>query len=221
MPSSLIRWLERVNAAHPWSHNDAYRRWVLRQVPPGPARVLDIGCGTGGLVRALAARGAAAHGVDSDRAAVATARALATERAGATFAVGDALHPDLVSPRTDGPGFDAVTAVAVLHHLPLDEALTRWRALLRPGGVLVVVGCYREATRRDRAVSTLAVPANLVVGLLLARRAAAARVAMAAPTREPETTLGEVRAAAARLLPGARVRRRLFWRYTLVHREPR
>ncbi|NHT18374.1 class I SAM-dependent methyltransferase [Cellulomonas sp. IC4_254] len=215
MPPSLIRWLDRVNAAHPWSHNDAYRRWVLRQVPPGPARVLDVGCGAGGLVRALAARGAAAHGVDVDAAGVATARALSAGHPGATFAVADALHLD-----APAPGYDAVTAVAVLHHLPMAEALTRWSALLRPGGVLVVVGCYREATRRDRAVSALAVPVNLVVGLLRGRRSAAARVAMAAPTREPEVTLAEVRAVAARVLPGARVRRRLFWRYTLVHRLP-
>ncbi|WP_168217056.1 bifunctional 2-polyprenyl-6-hydroxyphenol methylase/3-demethylubiquinol 3-O-methyltransferase UbiG [Cellulomonas sp. Y8] len=225
MPSSLLRWLDRVNAAHPWSHNDAYRRWVLRQVPRGPARVLDVGCGTGGLVRSLAARGAAAHGVDADGPTVATARALSAGHPGATFAVADALRLDplILDPPPPGAGhrgYDAVTAVAVLHHLPMAEALTRWRALLRPGGVLVVVGCYREATRRDRAVSLLAVPANLVVGLLLGRRAAASRVAMAAPTREPEATLADVRAAAARLLPGARVRRRLFWRYTLVHRAP-
>lgn len=220
MPSSLLRWVDRVNAAHPWSHNDAYRRWVLRRVPRGAARVLDVGCGTGGLVRALAARGAAAHGVDADPPTVATARALSAGLPGATFAVADALRVDPRPPGADRPGYDAVTAVAVLHHLPMAEALSRWRALLRPGGVLVVVGCYREATRRDRAASTLAVPVNLVVGLLLGRRAAAARVAMAAPTREPDATLADVRAAAARLLPGARVRRRLFWRYTLVHREP-
>lgn len=215
MPSSLIRWLGRVNAAHPWSHNDAYRPWVLRQVPRGAARVLDVGCGTGGLVRALAARGAAAHGVDVDAPTIATARACSTAHPGATFAVADALRLT-----AEPPGYDAVTAVAVLHHLPTDQALTAWRRLVRPGGVLVVVGCYREATLPDRAVSALAVPVNLVVGLLLARRAEAARLAMAAPVREPGTTLADVRRVASRVLPGARVRRRLFWRYTLVHREP-
>lgn len=33
-----------------------------------------------------------------------------------------------------------------------------------------------------------------------------------------EATPAEVRACVARVLPGARVRRRLFWRWTLVHR---
>ena len=40
---------------------------------------------------------------------------------------------------------------------------------------------------------------------------------MTAPTAPPETTLAEIRAAAAQVLPGARIRRRLFWRYSLVY----
>jgi 2-polyprenyl-3-methyl-5-hydroxy-6-metoxy-1,4-benzoquinol methylase len=215
VPSTLIRWVDRVNAAHPWSHNDAYRGWVLRRLPRGAERVLDVGCGTGGLVRALADRGLGALGVDADPAVVAVARELSATHPGATFAVRDAL--DL--PRTD-PGYDAVTAVAVLHHLPMAEALAHWSSTLRPGGVLVVVGCYREATPGDRLVSGAAVPANVLAGLLHSRRASAARIAMAAPTREPEATLAEIRATADHVLPGARVRRRLFWRYTLVHRRP-
>jgi hypothetical protein len=63
----------------------------------------------------------------------------------------------------------------------------------------------------------VAVPANLVVGLLSRRRAAAARVAMSVPTAPAWETLREVRAAA----PAATVRRRLFWRYTLVEDAPR
>lgn len=212
--TSLLRWVDRVNAAHPWSHNDAYRRWVLRQVPRDAARVLDVGCGTGGLVRALAERGIEAHGIDSDELTVASARALSVGCPRATFEIADARRVG-----SDDGGYDAITAVAVLHHLPMAEALPRWRALLRPGGVLVVVGCYREASLQDRVVSALAIPVNLAVGVLLGRRAASARVAMAAPTREPEATLADVRSTAARLLPGARVRRRLFWRYTLVHRR--
>ncbi len=36
----------------------------------------------------------------------------------------------------------------------------------------------------------------------------------------PTETLAEIRAAAAAELPGARIRRRLFWRYTLVFDKP-
>jgi hypothetical protein len=86
------------------------------------------------------------------------------------------------------------------------------RALLNPGGRLVVVGCYRQSTRADHAVDLLAVPANLVVGLLKTGQADAARRAMSAPTAPARETLPELRAAMA----GAVVRRRVFWRYTAV-----
>ena len=42
----------------------------------------------------------------------------------------------------------------------------------------------------------------------------------AMPVADPDFTVREVRADAARLLPGARVRRLLFWRYLLLWRRP-
>jgi len=110
------------------------------------------------------------------------------------------------------PAYDVVTAVAVLHHVPLEPGLARLRSLLRPGGRLLVVGCYRQATVADRATDLLAAPANLAIGLLAGRNAAGARMAMSAPTAPARETLREIRAAA----PAAVVRRRLFWRYTLA-----
>ena len=63
--------------------------------------------------------------------------------------------------------------------------------------------------------------ANLLVGLLRSRGAGAARVAMSAPTAPATESLAEIRAAVGAALPGAAVRRRLFWRYTLTWTAPR
>jgi SAM-dependent methyltransferase len=197
---ALLHRIDGINRAHPWSHNDHYVPWVLRHVPPGAVSALDVGCGTGNLLRALATRVPHVEGIDRDPAMAA--------RSGARRA-------DLFDLPAE-PAYDVVTAVAVLHHLPLGPALAHLRALLRPGGRLLVVGCYRQATAADRATDLLAVPANLALGLLSRRRAEAARVAMSAPTAPARETLGEIRAAA----PAATVRRRLFWRYTLLEDAP-
>lgn len=84
---------------------------MLGQLPPVPARVLEVGCGDrGGLVRELAAAGYDAVGADP--------RAPAGER----FRQAD--FRDLDEP------FDAAVAVRVLHHVdPLDEAVARLASL--------------------------------------------------------------------------------------------
>ncbi|WP_157117084.1 hypothetical protein [Nocardia vaccinii] len=65
------------------------------------------------------------------------------------------------------------------------------------------------------------VAANLVVGTLKHPRAAQELpVEMTAPVTPARETLAEIRRAAAECLPGARIRRRLFWRYSLVYDRP-
>lgn len=50
-------------------------------------------------------------------------------------------------------------------------------------------------------------------------RAAPAPTSMTAPTRPATMSFAEIVPDARRVLPGARLRRRLFWRYTLVRQQ--
>ena len=215
MPLGVLERINAFNAAHPWSHNDFYLRWVLRQLPDRLARTIDVGCGTGGLVRALASRSDVAVGIDVDPVVIDVASRHPARHPNESFAVVDLLDA------SDSVPYDAVTAVAVVHHLPLLAAVPKLRSLIAPGGTLVVIGCYREETWLDQVCGLVAVPANMVLGLLKSPGAAEATVAMSAPTVRPQTTLAEVREVAAALLPGARIRRRFFWRYSLVWRAAR
>ncbi|MGP3973014.1 class I SAM-dependent methyltransferase [Streptomyces sp. 8N114] len=117
--------------------------------------------------------------------------------------------------------WDAITLVAVLHHLPLVPTLRELRGCLTPGGRLVVVGCYREAGPADLLATLPAALANPIMGLAKhPARAAVLPLHMTAPTTAPQETLGDIRAATAQELPGAQIRRRLFWQYTLVYDAP-
>lgn len=193
-----------------WDHNAYYHPWLLRQVPPGAARALDVGCGSGALTRELSRRVTDVDAVDAEP----TMIERATGRA--RWLVGDVLTTDL-----HPEGYDLVTALSSLHHLPLRAGLTRLADLVRPGGTLAVVGLYRHATLADLAMEAVTLPANAAVGAVLAARGRAGKPNdEGMPVRDPDTTLAEIRTAAADLLPGAVIRRRVFWRYTLRWRRP-
>jgi len=198
-----------MSRADRWNHNSHYHRVVLAAIPEGARTALDVGFGDGDLVRALAERVDRVVGIDADIDVVQRARAAGVDASSAvTLVRGDALQP-----RIPGEPFDVVTCVAALHHLPLDAALERLRDLTAPGGVLVIVGLARNASVWDWIVSGVGVPANRVA------RAVRGDYRHGAPIADPQESYGDIRAAARRILPGVKYRRRLYWRYTLVWRR--
>ncbi|MCX4503356.1 class I SAM-dependent methyltransferase [Streptomyces anulatus] len=207
----LLRALDRFHAAHPWDHNAHYHRWILRRLPGRSARALDVGSGSGDLARLLATRAEEVHGIDADPAIVDRARERTVPGVPVTFFVGDALE--------DVPSglYDVITCVATVHHMPLTDALTRFREHLAPGGTLIVVGLYRPRSRSDYLIDAVAIPSNIAMAWIKNKGRGAARpVAMTAPTRPATTAYPDIVRDARLVLPGARLRRRLFWRYTLV-----
>ncbi|MBT2899685.1 bifunctional 2-polyprenyl-6-hydroxyphenol methylase/3-demethylubiquinol 3-O-methyltransferase UbiG [Streptomyces sp. McG3] len=210
----VLRALDGFHATHPWDHNAHHHRWILRRLPGRSARALDIGSGSGDLARLLASRADAVHGIDADPAIVERARERTAPGVPVTFSVGDALE-DVPS----GP-YDVITCVATLHHLPLSEALTYFRRHLAPGGTLIVVGLYRPRSRSDYLIDAVAIPSNIAMAWIKNKGRRAPRpVAMTAPTRPATTAFPDIVRDARRVLPGARLRRRLFWRYTLVWKQ--
>ncbi|MBW8706725.1 2-methyl-6-phytyl-1,4-hydroquinone methyltransferase [Streptomyces sp. MBT84] len=207
----VLRALEQFNAAYPWDHNAHCHRWILRQLPKRFERALDIGSGTGDLARLLGRRANKVIGVDSDPRIVAQAQHLTSPDAPVAFTVADAM-----TETPSGP-FDVIACVATIHHLPFAQALMHFRSLLTPGGSLVVVGLSRADTRVDHLLGLMSVPLNPAMGWLKNKGRRCPRpLSMTAPTRAADMTFNDLSREAQDLLPGVQLRRRLFWRYTLV-----
>jgi SAM-dependent methyltransferase len=198
--------VNRWNARHPWSHNDHFHGWILKNLPARRTSALDVGCGRGALLARLAGRFDSATGLDPD-AAMATA---AAERLAGRAEIRRQSLLDTVGE------YDLVTMVASLHHLPLEPTLRHVAGLLAPGGRLLVVGLARTGSPSDLAHDGATLLLDPVVGFVKHPRARTSPdPGRSVPIRDPEETYAEVRAAAGRVLPGAHVRRRLFYRYTL------
>jgi len=115
----------------------AWQSLLLDHLPPAPARVADLGCGTGTLSVLLAECGYWVDGLDLSPAMVGLAeeKAAASSDRSLTFRVGDAADPAL----PDGT-YDVVLSRHVLWALPDPAAgLERWTRLLAPGGRLLLV----------------------------------------------------------------------------------
>jgi len=84
----------------------------------------------------------------------------------------------------------------------------------------VVVGLYNPSTVTDYALSAAAVPLNPLVGWVKNRgRRAAQPDPCSVRVRPPTMTFPDIVCQARDLLPGVRLRRRLFFRYTLLWRK--
>lgn len=106
-------------------------------LPARIGRLLDIGCGTGGLLERLAGRIEEGLGVDASRDMLALARTRLAERGLSRIAVRQA---DMYRLPIADSAFDAVTLQMVLHYAEDPAvALAEAARVLKPGGIMVIV----------------------------------------------------------------------------------
>lgn len=120
--------------------------------PKAGERILDIGCGTGHLTKAIALAGADVTGIDNSPEMIDSARVRYPE---IDFQVADAADFDLGEP------FDAIFSNAALHWVrKAEEAVAAMSRALKPGGRLLVEFGGRGNVKRlytalERAIRTV------------------------------------------------------------------
>jgi len=205
-----------------WSHNAYYHRFLVRQLPSPCIRVLDVGCGAGGFAVELARHAEQVDAIDRSPVMIDAAKRATPDN------VGCILGDVRTEPLSEG-AYDAIVSISTLHHMPLDEVLPVLARALRPGGVIAAVALPRHDLVREAPVELVAAIGHRVLGFafrIFRARGWGSWYAVEAThdvmpvVLDPPLTTRQVRARVASILPGARVRRRVFWRYSLVWRKP-
>jgi SAM-dependent methyltransferase len=204
-----------------WDHNAYYHRLLLRHLPRPCGRVLDVGCGAGAFAVELARRAAHVDALDRSPAMIDAARRVVPSNV--TCILADVLHEPLPDAR-----YDAIVSISALHHAPVEEVLPRLAGALRPGGVLAAAALPRLDLAHELPAELTAAIGYRMFGAAFAtlRAVGGGRWYAKEPSRlmpvvlDPSLTTRQVRQRASALLPGARVRRLVFWRYFLLWRKP-
>ncbi|MCA2318042.1 class I SAM-dependent methyltransferase [Mycobacterium intracellulare] len=192
-----------------WNHNSAYHPWLVGLAARRHGDVLDVGCGEGLLAQRLAAVSRSVVGIDADP--ISVWRAAQRLQPIGNASVEHARFEDLDEGERR---YDLITFVASLHHLPLRDALHKARQMLRPAGQLAVVGLSANKSVTDWVWAGLCVPGARVGGLLHRETRD-----IGVPVADPREGLDEIRRVAADVLPGAAIRRGLYYRYRLLWRN--
>jgi SAM-dependent methyltransferase len=199
----------------PWNHNNQYHELVLAKLPALCERALEVGCGRGAFARRLKDFASEVDAIDLDPAAIEAASSSYAGIEGLRFSQGDFMRLELPE-----DSYDAIVVIATLHHMELESAFGKIRELLRPGGRLIILGLWRDSSLLDFAFSGLSVIANFFFTRIIHRRELPPK-GDDFVTKTPRESRREIVASAARLLPGAKMRRLLLWRYLLTWERPK
>jgi SAM-dependent methyltransferase len=208
------------------AHNDHYHSLLLRHLPPTCNDVLEIGCGTGAFARCLAQRSKHVLALDLSPEMIRIARESSAQFPNIEFQLADVRDRPLPA-----ESFDCIASIATLHHLSYAEILLKMKAALKPGGVLLVLDLFEPARISDSLVAglsdsllnLLALPVSATLRLIHLGRLLPSREtrdAWAAHERHDlYPTMTEVHGLCERILPGAKIKKHLLWRYSIVWRK--
>ena len=228
MSSTIQQEFDRIalaSAASPEGelHNEHHHNFLLRRLPSSSHDVLDIGCGTGTFARRLAERADHVLALDLSPEMIRIARERSAQFPNLEFQVADVCVMPLPA-----ASFDCIATIATLHHLPYAEILLKMKEALKPGGVLLILDLFEPAHLSDSFLGGLtdsllnlvALPVSSGMRLLHHGRLLPSREVRDAwnahAVHDSYPTMKEVRSLCASILPGAKIKQHLLWRYSIV-----
>ncbi len=207
-----------------WDHNNHYHQFLLKQIPSYNQKILDLGCGVGKFSCLLANRADRVVAIDLSPNSIAIAKQRSQQINNIDYQVADISQWQFPQGHFDVIVSDVIVSIATVHHLFLEELLPRLKIALKPGGVLVILDLLKHQNLKDTLSDCVAIPLNwwfLKTKNKHFQPSAEAVAAMKEHFRTDEyLNLSQARKIYQDLFKTAKVRRHLFWRYSVVWHKP-
>lgn len=202
-----------------WNHNNHYHQFLLKQLPDQCQTVLDLGCGTGQFSRMLAERADEVIAIDLSPKSIQIARQRSQQFNNINYRVADISQEEFPAKY-----FDTVLSIATFHHLSIKQLVPKLKAALKPGGVLIVLDLFEPHNFVDTLSDAIAVPLNCWFLKTKNKNFSSNPEAIAAMKEHLRTdqflNFSQAKTIYTSLLKTAKVRRHLFWRYSVVWHKP-
>jgi ubiquinone/menaquinone biosynthesis C-methylase UbiE len=201
-----------------WDHNSHYSDFLLKHIPADCKSALEIGCGTGAFARLLAKRAERVLALDLSPQMIQIAGERSRQHANIDYQVANVLEWEFPAEQ-----FDCVASIATLHHLPMEEMLTKMKSTLKANGTLVVLDLFQGEGLPDALTSALAISVSTTLKLIKTGRVRPSREEREAwaehGQRDSYLTLSQAREICKGILPGSQVRKHLLWRYSIIWKK--
>lgn len=197
-----------------WNHNNHYYNFLLRKIGKSRGDSLEIGCGTGEFCKLLALKSDRVTGIDLSPKMI--------EKAKKNISVPNIsfINADITDCDYEKESFDCIVSIATMHHLPYKAVLENAKGWLKSGGIILILDLYKSDTPVDYLYSLIASPFNVLMCLIKNKRIRQTPEEVEYwkehSKHDKFMTIKEIKSIADEVLPGVKVKRRLFWRYSLV-----
>ena len=201
---------------HPkWNHKIHYYKYLSRLIPDNCEKILDIGCGNGEFARLISGKAKKIVCIDISPEMISIAKSESKNYSNLEFEAINVFHKNIP------PGsFDCVVSIATFHHYLLEDVLMRSMEWLKKDGILLVFDIYKPKTFFVYIYSCIAIIPDLIINFIKNGRIRQTKQIREAWRNHSKNdrivTFDEVWKAAFRASATVKIRRHLFWRYSMI-----
>ena len=201
--------IEKNNNDTYWNHNTAYHNWVLSNVK-GRDSILDVGCGEGLLIYKLSKVCKNIIGIDTHEPSIEKAKKRIKNINNVSI-----IKTGFEEYNEKDNTYEAIIFVASIHHMNFNLSIKKSAKLLKPGGVLLIVGLARPKRFIDYFIEYARfIPCK--IGDMFHE----VKGDVGAPIKDAEETMEDIINITKKELPNSKIKYALYYRYLLKWIKP-